>query len=233
MLDELKQLNDRIYELYGRLYENEELLTKKQTDCIADKLYEAYKQEYAILVLNAEPETSCARFRAKTRRNLLVPYVPGRLARWLLRRRINTSAELILREVRAAAERAFAERIAKLNAVQAEKEEAELPKGAIEQPEKQFAESQAEEAAEQAIPETADAQTEEQPGAQEQQTADRQAVLPKAEQNTGTIPEQAAEHGELNGAERHGSEAVLSLIAESKPSAAQAVGRQDADGAAG
>ena len=116
MLDDLKQLNERIYELYGRLYENEELLTKKQTDYMADKLFEAYKQEYGVLALNAEPETAGEAFAAKERRRLLVPYVPGRFARIFLRRRTNAVAKLILREVREAAERAFAERTAKLDA---------------------------------------------------------------------------------------------------------------------
>ena len=63
-LKQLKQLNECIYELYGRLYENEELLTKKQTDYIADKLFEAYKQEYGVLALNAEPETAGEAFAA-------------------------------------------------------------------------------------------------------------------------------------------------------------------------
>lgn len=216
MLDDLKQLNERIYELYGRLYENEELLTKKQTDYMADKLFEAYKQEYGVLALNAEPETAGEAFAAKERRRLLVPYVPGRFARIFLRRRTNAVAKLILREVREAAERAFAERTAKLDAAKKAAEQAE------EQP------------AEQAAPETDAAETAEQPAEpREQPSADGQPAPPQAAQNTDTAPEQGTEHEEPNGAEEHGTEADVPLIAESKPSAAQAKGRQRDVGAAG
>ena len=216
MLDDLKQLNERIYELYGRLYENEELLTKKQTDYMADKLFEAYKQEYGVLALNAEPETAGEAFAAKERRRLLVPYVPGRFARIFLRRRTNAVAKLILREVREAAERAFAERTAKLDAAKKAAEQAE------EQP------------AEQTAPETDAAAAAEQPAEpREQPSADGQPAPPQAAQNTDTAPEQGTEHEEPNGAQEHGTEADVSLTAESKPSAAQAKGRQRDVGAAG
>ena len=216
MINELKQLNECIYELYGRLYENEELLTKKQTDYMADKLFEVYKQEYGVLALNAEPETAGEAFAAKERRRLLVPYVPGRFARIFLRRRTNAVAKLILREVREAAERAFAERTAKLDAAKKAAEQAE------EQP------------AEQAAPETDAAEAAEQPAEpQEQPSADGQPVPPQAAQNTDTAPEQGTEHEEPNGAQEHGTEADVPLIAESKPSAAQAKGRQRDVGAAG
>ena len=215
-LKQLKQLNECIYELYGRLYENEELLTKKQTDYMADKLFEVYKQEYGVLALNAEPETAGEVFAAKERRRLLVPYVPGRFARIFLRRRTNAVAKLILREVREAAERAFAERTAKLDAAKKAAEQAE------EQP------------AEQAAPETDAAETAEQPAEpREQPSADGQPAPPQAAQNTDTAPEQGTEHAEPNGAEEHGTRADVPLIAESKPSAAQAEGRQEAVGAAG
>lgn len=216
MLKELKKLNECIYELYGRLYENEELLTKKQTDYMADKLFEAYKQEYGVLALNAEPETAGEVFAAKERRRLLVPYVPGRFARIFLRRRTNAVAKLILREVREAAERAFAERTAKLGAAKKAAEQAE------EQP------------AEQAAPETDTAAAAEQPAEpREQPPADGQPAPPQAAQNTDTAPEQGTEHEEPNGAEEHGTETDVPLTAESKPSAAQAKGRQRDVGAAG
>ena len=216
MLDDLKQLNERIYELYGRLYENEELLTKKQTDYMADKLFEAYKQEYGVLALNAEPEMAGEAFAARERRRLLVPYVPGRFARIFLRRRTNAVAKLILREVREAAERAFAERTAKLDAAKKAAEQAE------EQP------------AEQTAPETDAAETAEQPAEpREQPSADGQPAPPQAAQNMDTAPEQGTEHEEPNGAEEHGTRADVPLIAESKPSAAQAKGRQRDVGAAG
>ena len=115
MLDGLQALNERMYELCGRLYENEELLSKKQSDYMSDKLFEAYKRAYEVLEMNAEPATASEAFAAKERRKQLVPYVPGRLARFFLRRRANAAARLLLREVREAAERDFAARAARLD----------------------------------------------------------------------------------------------------------------------
>ena len=232
-LKQLKQLNECIYELYGRLYENEELLTKKQTDYMADKLFEVYKQEYGVLALNAEPETAGEVFAAKERRRLLVPYVPGRFARIFLRRRTNAVAKLILREVREAAERAFAERTAKLDAAKKAAEQAEEQPAEQAAPETDAA-AAAEQPAEQAAPETDAAAAAEQPAEpREQPPADGQPAPPQAAQNMDTAPEQGTEHEEPNGAEEHGTEADVPLIAESKPSAAQAKGRQRDVGAAG
>ena len=42
MTDKLRELNETYYELYGRLYENGEQLTKEQRDSIAAKLLAEY-----------------------------------------------------------------------------------------------------------------------------------------------------------------------------------------------
>lgn len=123
MTDGLKELNERFYSLYGRLYENQELLTKKQSDYMAERLFEQYKQEYAQLLVETEPERAKAAFLARERCKVFVPYVPGWLARWLLGRRMNRAAELLLREVHERADRAFDERAAELDDEAAEAEE--------------------------------------------------------------------------------------------------------------
>lgn len=56
MLKELEILNDNFFRLYGAVYENTELLTKKQSDFMTDRLFEQYKNEYLKLAL--EKETS-------------------------------------------------------------------------------------------------------------------------------------------------------------------------------
>ena len=54
MTDKLRELNETYYELYGRLYENGEQLTKEQRDSIAAKLLAEYESEYEVLRLKAE-----------------------------------------------------------------------------------------------------------------------------------------------------------------------------------
>ena len=107
MLEDLEALNERIYELYGRLYENGELLTKKQSDYIADRLFEQYKKEYEILKLNTEPDRATAQYRAEERGELLTPRSPCWFKR-LFGQRKNKAAELIEREEQKTAEERFA-----------------------------------------------------------------------------------------------------------------------------
>ena len=109
MLEDLEALNERIYELYGRLYENGELLTKKQSDYIADGLFEQYKKEYEILKLNTDPDRVAAKYRAKERGELLTPRSPCWFKR-LFGQRKNKAAELIEREEQKTAEEGFAAR---------------------------------------------------------------------------------------------------------------------------
>ena len=98
----------RIFPL-GRLYENGELLTKKQSDYIADGLFEQYKKEYEILKLNTEPDRATAQYRAEERGELLTPRSPCWFKR-LFGQRKNKAAELIEREEQKIAEEGFAAR---------------------------------------------------------------------------------------------------------------------------
>ena len=125
MLESLERLNERIYELYGRLYENSELLTKKQSDYIADRLFEQYKAEYALLEQNTEPARAEAHYRAWQSSFRLTPKAPGWFKRVFLRRRKNRVALLFEQEVETAVERGFAMREVALEKVGNEADQAE------------------------------------------------------------------------------------------------------------
>ena len=129
MLEDLEALNERIYELYGRLYENGELLTKKQSDYIADGLFEQYKKEYEILKLNTDPDRVAAKYRAKERGELLTPRSPCWFKR-LFGQRKNKAAELIEREEQKTAEEGFAARESLLDSQADEPNEEQAAEGA-------------------------------------------------------------------------------------------------------
>ena len=54
MIDDLRELNEQFYALYGRLYKNRELLGKAQEDSMAAKLLAQYEAEYELLHLREE-----------------------------------------------------------------------------------------------------------------------------------------------------------------------------------
>ncbi len=73
MLDKLSELNENFYILYGRLYNNLELITEKQYSFIADKLYEQYKTEYVKLSVAKEIEDKTEIYTLKQRYKGYVP----------------------------------------------------------------------------------------------------------------------------------------------------------------
>ena len=97
MKKELHDLNERFYALYGRLYENSELLTREQSDYMAKKLLEQYKDEYELLELKESVERSRLMYALRLKRGYLSP----RTWRFLLiiKRKYNFAAELLNREV--------------------------------------------------------------------------------------------------------------------------------------
>ena len=107
MPDELQELNERFYSLYGRLYENSELLTKKQTDYIAACLYERYKTEYELLSLRGEITDKSERFAIMERRKALIPRRWRRLLFW---KRKNRAADILIREIEKEVAEEFAQR---------------------------------------------------------------------------------------------------------------------------
>ncbi len=106
MIKELGELNEKFYELYGRLYENGELLTPKQAALMADNLLAQYKAEYELLALKTGIEEAKELYTVKQRRGTLIPH------RWrfLFWRKENYAAQVIDREIQTEITRYFNER---------------------------------------------------------------------------------------------------------------------------
>lgn len=103
MIKELGELNEKFYELYGRLYENGELLTPKQAALMADNLLAQYKAEYELLTLKTGIDEMKELYAVKQRRGALIPH------RWrfLFWRKKNYAADVIDREIQAEISRYF------------------------------------------------------------------------------------------------------------------------------
>ena len=108
MLDDIRELNETFYELYGRLYENALFLPSKQRDYTYQVLLAEYKAEYARISSENEIERLSENFSVKLRKKALVP------KRWWLFRKKNRAAQLIEDEVRAAIEAYFAAKEAEI-----------------------------------------------------------------------------------------------------------------------
>lgn len=103
MIKELGELNEKFYELYGRLYENGELLTPKQQSLMGDNLLSQYKAEYELLAQKMGIDEERERFAVKKRRGAFIP----RLWRVLFWKKENQAAQLIEREIQAEITRYF------------------------------------------------------------------------------------------------------------------------------
>ncbi len=97
MIKELGELNEKFYELYGRLYQNIELLPPKQADVMAANLLEQYKSEYARLSLKTGVDEQSEAYAVKLLAGSRIPH------RWrfLWWSRANKAAELIERDIQA------------------------------------------------------------------------------------------------------------------------------------
>ena len=97
MNKDLYDLNERFYALYGRLYENSELLTREQRDYTAKNLLEQYKNELELLQLRQSVERGREIYELRQKRSYLIP----RTWRFLLifKRKYNFAAELLNRQV--------------------------------------------------------------------------------------------------------------------------------------
>ena len=93
--DDIRQLNETIYELYGRLHENAELMTEAQFDMISDKLYELYEKEEKRIHERYDIERKREEFKHRERSAALVPHA----WRFLFLHRENVAAKLIMEAV--------------------------------------------------------------------------------------------------------------------------------------
>lgn len=97
-IQEVKELNETFYELFGALHENAAHLTTKQVDFMGAKLYELYKGEYAKIVHALELENAREDFTHRERYARMVP----RVRRFLWFRRPDLGKYALSRENRAA-----------------------------------------------------------------------------------------------------------------------------------
>ena len=124
MIDDLRELNEQFYALYGRLYKNRELLGKAQEDSIAAKLLAQYEAEYELLHLREEIGRMRELYELRLKSSELIPRA---WRSWFFRRKYNRAAALSGERIAAEVERYFAEREAALYAEQAADGEAGEP----------------------------------------------------------------------------------------------------------
>lgn len=131
MTDKLRELNETYYELYGRLYENGEQLTKEQRDSIAAKLLAEYESEYEVLRLKEEIARARELYELRLKSAELIPRTWRVLH--IFRRKYNRAAIQSGAEVAAEVERYFAGREAALYAAEGAEETAQEPRETAEQ----------------------------------------------------------------------------------------------------
>lgn len=124
MIDDLRELNEQFYALYGRLYKNRELLGKAQEDSMAAKLLAQYEAEYELLHLREEIGRMRELYELRLKRSALIPRT---WRSWFFRRKYNRAAALSGERIAAEAERYFARLEAALCAEQASDVEAGDP----------------------------------------------------------------------------------------------------------
>ena len=75
MIKELGELNEKFYQLYGRLHKNKSLLAIKpeQIQYMATALFNQYKAEYRLLAMRAEIREQRELYDAELRHYVLVP----------------------------------------------------------------------------------------------------------------------------------------------------------------
>lgn len=130
MIDDLRELNEQFYALYGRLYKNRELLGKAQEDSMAAKLLAQYEAEYELLHLREEIVRAKELYELRLKSSALTPRT---WRSWFFRRKYNRAAALSGERIAAEAERYFARLEAALRAEQASDGEAGEPTGAPEE----------------------------------------------------------------------------------------------------
>ena len=118
MIEELKELNEKFFELYARLDRYIEKMSEEQVRSMQEKMKEQYELEYELLSLKSCTETEREIERLKTTKSILVP------CRWktkiFRRKRQNYAQTLLDEEVRQETDKFFAACEAQLSAGQKE-----------------------------------------------------------------------------------------------------------------
>ena len=118
MIEELKELNEKFYELYARLDRYIEKMSEEQVRSMQEKMEEQYELEYKLLFLKNCAETEREIEWLKAKNDILFPY------RWktkiFRRKRQNYAQTLLDEDVRQETNKIFAKFEAKLSAGQEE-----------------------------------------------------------------------------------------------------------------
>lgn len=70
----IRELNEIFYDLYGRLYENTELLTKRQRDAVSTRLLKQYEVEYQKIASEKQIEDLTALYDLRLQKGFYVPF---------------------------------------------------------------------------------------------------------------------------------------------------------------
>ena len=97
MIDELKELNEKFYQLYARLDRYIEKLSDAQVTSMQEKILAQYEQEYELLSLSCDIETKREIERLKSLQEQLVP--TKWRTRYFKRKRQNYAQTLVDEEV--------------------------------------------------------------------------------------------------------------------------------------
>ncbi len=73
-MENLKQLNESFFELYGRVYANKKFLTDKQYKYICSSLFSQYGVEYKKFVLKNKIDNKTSIFSLKRNAALRIPF---------------------------------------------------------------------------------------------------------------------------------------------------------------
>ena len=97
MTEDIGGLNEKYFELFGRLNENAEIISKEMREIVSKNLLEQYRAEYSLFALRKEIEHAREAYALQIKRGALVPRSWRFLG--LFRRKYNTAAELIGEEI--------------------------------------------------------------------------------------------------------------------------------------
>ena len=104
----IRELNEVFYDLYGRLYENTELLTKRQRDAVSTRLLKQYEVEYQKIASEKQIEDLTILFDLRLQKGFYTPFS------FLFIK--NKLAKLMALEVKNQAEEYFKKYFEKINA---------------------------------------------------------------------------------------------------------------------
>lgn len=88
-MENLKNINEALFELYGRIYANKQFLTDKQYKYMCACLFEQYEVNYKIYALKKRIDDKTTIFSLKKNASLRIPFsfifITNRIARLIVK----------------------------------------------------------------------------------------------------------------------------------------------------